>query len=197
MQYYQAIIHIHRPWMSKHYVQPQPPQGNGYIHARTMCMDAAVSISKLLRLYEKEYTFKRMSIQAVSITCSAALILIFGTMSRFISDTHAKEEKSDLVTFLSGCFRALEDFSLSWESAKRAQTFLTDLQRRWEAKASEYHSVKRVMTLSRSRPQSQAPGAKRTRISDSFNMAEPSISSGSTYEIAISHPESYQNATMT
>ncbi|KAF7553674.1 hypothetical protein G7Z17_g3452 [Cylindrodendrum hubeiense] len=36
MQYHQNIIHAHRPWMSRTYVQPSPQQGPGAGHARKM-----------------------------------------------------------------------------------------------------------------------------------------------------------------
>ncbi|OKL61010.1 hypothetical protein UA08_03585 [Talaromyces atroroseus] len=176
MQYYQAIIHVHRPWMSKHHVQP--PQGKNSIHARRTCINAGMAIANLLKVYEKQYTFRRMGIQAVSITCSAALMLIFASVTRTISSQNRvqeekenEEDHEDYNTILSVCFRALEEFSLSWESAKRAQTFLTNLQRLWEARANAYNSSKRVIAQSRSRPQSQAPGPKRSRMS--ANMLHP------------------------
>lgn len=167
MQYYQAIIHVHRPLMSKDYAQPQSPIDDSYyIVARNLCIDSAVAISKLLMLYEKEYTFRQMGIQAVSITCSAALMLIFATMaSSFEDNGHFADDNRDFITHLSRCFRALEEFSLSWENAKRAQTFLTNLQRRWEARANGFRAAKRVTTQLHSRPQSQAPGPKRARLS--------------------------------
>ncbi|KAF4430341.1 Nitrogen assimilation transcription factor nirA [Colletotrichum fructicola] len=62
MHYHQAIIHAHRPWMSKHYIQPQPPQGPGHIHARKACVDSAVAIAKILQLYEERYTLKRRDV---------------------------------------------------------------------------------------------------------------------------------------
>ncbi|KAH8691360.1 fungal-specific transcription factor domain-containing protein [Talaromyces proteolyticus] len=181
MQYYQAIIHIHRPWMSKHLVQPAqpaPPQRKGYIHARRMCIDSGIAIAKLLKIYEKQYSFRRMDIQAVSITCSAALMLIFATVSETISNNRVQEEDHNYNTFLGVCFRALEEFSSSWESSKRAQTFLINLQRLWEARANAYNSSKRDLAQSRSRPQSQAPGPKRSRMTGDSNMENQTSQSG-------------------
>ncbi|KAB8231579.1 transcription factor domain-containing protein [Aspergillus alliaceus] len=139
MQYHQAIIHAHRPWISKRYIQPQPPQGPGHVHARTMCIESAIAISQLLHLYETQYGFRRMNVQAVSITCSAALMLIFATIASL-----QPEGDQEISAYLSVCFRALEDFGISWESAKRAQNFLISLQRRWESRIRSYNSAKRA-----------------------------------------------------
>uniref|UniRef100_A0A8H7KFI6 Uncharacterized protein n=1 Tax=Bionectria ochroleuca TaxID=29856 RepID=A0A8H7KFI6_BIOOC len=71
MQYYQNMIHAHRPWMSR-LGQPTPPKGPGCEHARMMCIESAATIGKLLYIYELQYSFKRMNIHGVGITCSAA-----------------------------------------------------------------------------------------------------------------------------
>ncbi|KAK3942515.1 fungal-specific transcription factor domain-containing protein [Diplogelasinospora grovesii] len=130
MQYYQSIIYAHRPWMSKSHIQPQPPQGPGAGHARKMCMDAASAIAQLLRLYEERYTLRRINIQAVAITFSAALLLVFATVSHY-----QPERDDEIVADLSACFRALDELAPSWDTAKRARDFLIRLQRHWERQA--------------------------------------------------------------
>ncbi|KZL75833.1 fungal specific transcription factor, partial [Colletotrichum tofieldiae] len=59
MQYYQNLIQAHRPWMSSSYIQPQPPQGPGYMHAQRMCIESATAIAKLIQIYEQQYTLRR------------------------------------------------------------------------------------------------------------------------------------------
>lgn len=130
MQYYQCIIYAHRPWMSKNYLQPSPPQGPGPGHARKMCMEAASSISRLLILYENKYTLRRMNTQGVSITFSAALLLIFADISRY-----PRFQETEVLAHLGTCFRALDELGRAWESAKRAREFLVKLQRHWEIRA--------------------------------------------------------------
>ena len=130
MQYYQSIIYAHRPWMSNRHIQPQPPQGPGAGHARKMCMDAASSIAQLLRLYEERYTLRRMNIQAVAITFSAALLLVFATVSRY-----QPQREDEILADLSACFRALDELVPSWDTARRARDFLIRLQRHWERQA--------------------------------------------------------------
>lgn len=146
MQYHQNIIHVHRPYMSRTYVQPFPPQGPGSDHARMMCMESAISIAKLLRLYETRFALRRINVQAVGIVCSAALLLIFADVTCYHHDSVDQTKQH-----LSVCFRALDEFSSSWESAKRSRDFLVLLQGQWElqgrpARAREAKSRKRTRT---------------------------------------------------
>ncbi|KAH7171429.1 fungal-specific transcription factor domain-containing protein [Dactylonectria macrodidyma] len=127
MQYHQNIIHAHRPWMSRTYAQPSPPQGPGSSHARMMCIESAYAIAKLLQIYEGRYALRRMNIQGVGIACSAALLLIFANVTNFKRYT-----ATDVGLHLSACFRALDEFGATWESSKRAKDFLVLLQRQWE-----------------------------------------------------------------
>ncbi|RFU33861.1 hypothetical protein B7463_g2477, partial [Scytalidium lignicola] len=138
MQYHQNIIHAHRPWMSKSYLQPYPPQGPGYLHAREMCVESAISIAKILGLYEASYTLRRINIHGVFITTSAALLLLFATVLRY-----KPHDDDNIALHLSVCFRALDEFSLSWETAKRSKDFLMRLQRHWEILTHSTKSLRR------------------------------------------------------
>lgn len=146
--------------MSKNGIQPQPQQGAGYVHARKMCVESATAISRLLYIYEKYYTFQRISVQAVAITCSAALMLIF-TKALYRSTSN---DQSTLEN-LNVCFRALEEFGSSWESAKRAQSFLLHMQGLWERSSRHYRSGKRLVSQSRDSPHTDSPESKRSRTS--------------------------------
>ncbi|KAF5004621.1 hypothetical protein FDECE_8896 [Fusarium decemcellulare] len=127
MQYHQAIIYAHRPYMSKSYLQPQPPRGPGAGHARQMCMDSARSIAQLLGAYEARYSLRRMNIHGVGITLSAALLLLFETVCQ-----QPSQEQEEVVRNLGTCFRALDELGSTWESAKRAREFIVRLQRHWD-----------------------------------------------------------------
>lgn len=130
MQYHQNIIHAHRPWMSRTLTQPNPPQGPGSGHARMMCIESATAITRLLQLYEGQFAFRRMSIQGVGITCSAALLLMFAAVTNY-----QHKGTDDMGLHLNTCFRALEEFGAAWESAKRVREFLVLLQRQWQREA--------------------------------------------------------------
>ncbi|PYI35654.1 hypothetical protein BP00DRAFT_477712 [Aspergillus indologenus CBS 114.80] len=126
MQYYQVMIHCHRPYIS-HVIQPQPPQGPGSGHARMTCSESAISIAKLLALYERHYSFRRANCLIVSFVFSAALILNFITVS-----LKGNDEDQELMEHLNTCFRALDEMGSRFENARRTNTFLTTLQREWQ-----------------------------------------------------------------
>lgn len=141
MQYHQIIIFFHRPWVSKSYIQPRSPrQGPGYHHARRMCVESATAVARLLHIYEKHYTFRRMNNQVVAIIFSAALMLLFVTVSSSplmpakpgeTSQPHPRN--AEMVAYLNLCFRALDELGQSFENAKRTRDYLVTLQRRWQA----------------------------------------------------------------
>ncbi|KAJ5928925.1 hypothetical protein N7466_007881 [Penicillium verhagenii] len=141
MQYHQIIIFFHRPWVSKSYIQPRSPrQGPGYHHARRMCIESATAVARLLQIYEKHYTFRRMTNQVVAIIFSAALMLLFVTVSSSpLMPTKAGEmsqphpRNAEMVAYLNLCFRALDELGQSFENAKRTRDYLVTLQRRWQA----------------------------------------------------------------
>ncbi|KAI1213739.1 fungal-specific transcription factor domain-containing protein [Annulohypoxylon truncatum] len=129
MQYYQNIIYAHRPWMSRRYSQSLAPHALDWGYARMMCIESATAIAKLLQHYESRYTLRRMNIQGVGITCSAALLLLFTAVTNY------RLPGDDVEFLLSSCFRALDEFGAAWENAKRARDFLVLLQRQWESRA--------------------------------------------------------------
>ncbi|EPS33960.1 hypothetical protein POX_a01052 [Penicillium oxalicum] len=141
MQYHQIIIFFHRPWVSKNYIQPRSPrQGPGYHHARRMCIESATAVARLLHIYEKHYTFRRMNNQVVAIIFSAALMLLFVTVSSSsITPSKSGESRTahpgnaEMIAYLNLCFRALDELGQSFENAKRTRDYLVTLQRRWQA----------------------------------------------------------------
>jgi len=105
-----------------------------------MCVESATAIARLLDIYEKHYSFRRMNNQAVAIIFSAALMLLFVTVSSSplmpskpgeISQPHPRN--AEMVAYLNLCFRALDELGQSFENAKRTRDFLVTLQRRWQA----------------------------------------------------------------
>lgn len=94
-----------------------------------MCVESATSISEVLILYERYYSFRRANFQIVSFIFSAALILIFA-----MDPTGKGEQDRGLVAHLSTCFRALDEMGVQFESAKRTSTFLSTLQREWHSR---------------------------------------------------------------
>ncbi|KAI1102678.1 fungal-specific transcription factor domain-containing protein [Jackrogersella minutella] len=162
MQYHQNMIHAHRPWMSRRYSQSPSPYVIDSGYARMICVESATAIAKLLQHYESRYTLRRMNIQGVGITCSAALLLLFAAVTNY------RLPGDDVGLLLSSCFRALDEFSAAWENAKRARDFLVLLQRQWEIRAR----------TTRARRPSESPtfmARKRARTSSHGSMLGGSV----------------------
>lgn len=163
MQYHQIVIFFHRPWVSKSYIQPSNPrQGPGYLHARRMCIESSTAVAKLLRLYEKHYTFRRINNQVVAIIFTAALMLIFVTISTSTQSPGRNSgfSKPEMVAHLNVCFRALDELGQSFDNAKRTRDFLVSLQRRWQNRMRKSGSAaKRLMSSSQTGAQTKkGPG---------------------------------------
>ena len=129
MAYHHFQILIHRPWTSNR-TQLWNGQGSGSRHARRICSVSASAISQLLLQYEKMYSFGRMNSYAVNIIFSAALISLFNVIAcqtRHMGDAVLTEATANLSIF----FRALDDLSRSFVSAKRAREHLATIQRKW------------------------------------------------------------------
>ncbi|KAL4756135.1 uncharacterized protein BDW70DRAFT_154435 [Aspergillus foveolatus] len=133
MQYHQFMIHCHRPYISKQYIQPHPPRGPGPKHARRMCVESAIAIVEILELYERAYGFRRASVSIIYYIFSATLILIFTTVpSRYVSHEQL------LMNHLGTCFRALDDMSTCFENAKRTSTFLRAIHQQWHVQRQSW-----------------------------------------------------------
>lgn len=88
-------------------------------------------------MYECRYTLRRIHTKAVAITSSAVLLLLFAAVTQYRpcnGDVGIKHGGigDGIAKHLSTCFRALDEFSISWPSAARAKDLLLRLQRRWE-----------------------------------------------------------------
>ncbi|KAL4965206.1 transcription factor domain-containing protein [Aspergillus stella-maris] len=168
LQYHQIVIFTHRPWVSKSYIQPRAPrQGPGYTHARRMVIESSIAIARLLHIYEKHYSFRRMNNQVVSMIFSAALILLYVTISTTPSASKARASQfanlglegngAEMVAYLNLCFRALDELGQSFENAKRTRDFLVSLQRRWQARMRRSGALKRGVSVAAV----EAPGSQR------------------------------------
>lgn len=130
MHYHQSIIYAHRPWMSKHVLQPQPPRGPGHRHAREMCIQSAIAISKILTLYESQHDLRHIHHSAVHITSSAAYLLLFADMCSL-----PQWKGEGIRACLSTCFRALGELAVSWKSAMQLTNALLEVQQKWRSRS--------------------------------------------------------------
>lgn len=129
MQYAFLIIILHRPFVAKHYIQPSPPVGRGHLHAREMSVRSAVEIAELLSIYEKQYSMRQANVQVVHITFTAALILVYATVSE-----NNPQDHQELALHLETCCHALAELGGSFESATRTLDVLLSVKRAWKAR---------------------------------------------------------------
>jgi len=130
MQYHQFLIYIHRPFVSRHTSTNSLPDGPGWVQAKSSCIESAMAISKLLRLYKSAYTLQYANVEVVSIIFSAAIILVFAS----VSDAAGGRDHRLLTSHLDTCCQALADLGRIFRNATRTLEILLAIKRRWQAK---------------------------------------------------------------
>lgn len=140
MQYYQFLIYIHRPFVSRH-SQPSLPNDPRYIQARRACIDAAVAISTLIRIYKSSYSLRYINVEVVSIIFSTAIIFVFASVSELGGNDNA-----NLVSHLDTCCKALAELGKVFQNATRTLEVLLDIKRKWQAKVLASTGSKRRMS---------------------------------------------------
>jgi hypothetical protein len=127
-----------------------------------MCIESSTAIARILHIYEKHYTFRRMNNQVVAIIFSAALMLLYVTIANTFSSSKNSSENTnsnaEMVAYLNLCFRALDELGQSFENAKRTRDFLVSLQRRWQAHLRRPGSAKKRQVSKLLSQQSSGPG---------------------------------------
>jgi hypothetical protein len=140
MQYYQFLIYVHRPFVSR-----QSPDVSRSIQARRACISAAVGVSNLLRIYKSAYTLRYINVEVVSIIFSAAIIFLFASVSELVDD-----ERSNLVAGLDTCCKALAELGKVFHNATRTLEMLLDIKRKWHAQVvASIGSKRRLSALAR------------------------------------------------
>ncbi|KAH7052015.1 hypothetical protein B0J12DRAFT_698707 [Macrophomina phaseolina] len=117
-------ILVLQPFVAKRYIQPYPLVSRGPQHAREMCVRAASRIAILLSWYEERYSLSYVNIQVVQITFSAALILVYATLSEGNPQRHRK-----LTGHLEMCCRALAELGNTFSNATRTLDVLLHVKR--------------------------------------------------------------------
>jgi len=92
-----------------------------------MCVASALEIAKILQLYETTYTLSMVATPVVHAAFSAALILVYATLSQ----TNISSS-GDLSGDLATCCRVLSVLGARFESATRALDTLLAIKRKWQ-----------------------------------------------------------------
>ncbi|KAK3703945.1 hypothetical protein LTR37_014163 [Vermiconidia calcicola] len=153
LEYHYLAILLHRPWTSRR-LQPVPAQGHGYRQARKICVTSACEMANILLKFEKHYGYRRLNVETLQILPSAALILIFATVS--VSDSGDKA--AHIATNLNTVLRALDELSSSYACAREHLESLLLIQQTWH-NTSKGSSGKRAAA-----PEELARSMKRGKI---------------------------------
>ncbi|OJD29688.1 fungal specific transcription [Diplodia corticola] len=130
MFYEYLVILLHRPFVAKRYIQPHPLVGSGPQHARQMCVRSASRIATLLSWYEERFSLGLINIQAVQMTFSAALVLVYAT----VSEGGDVQSHQLIAARLDTCCRALAELGNTFDNATRTLDVLLHVKRTWQAR---------------------------------------------------------------
>ncbi|KAH8812823.1 fungal-specific transcription factor domain-containing protein [Xylogone sp. PMI_703] len=151
MKYYQSMIYIHRPFISRQGSRSFAPTiDRGYLHARKVCIESAIAISNILRIYRTTCTFRYTNVEVVSIIFSAAVILVFASLtspplhqiphpgsSPVTGNSSAGGGRGSgggsISMHLDTCCKALADLGRVFQNATRTLEVLLAIKRKWQA----------------------------------------------------------------
>jgi hypothetical protein len=133
MQYYQFLIYVHRPFISR-----QSQDCFHYIQALHACISAAVNIASLLRIYSTTYSVRYVNVEVVSVIFSAAIIFIFVSVSELVDD-----DRTEIVAGLETCCKGLAELGRVFHNATRTLEVLLDIKRKWQAQVVASIGTKR------------------------------------------------------
>ncbi|KFY74649.1 hypothetical protein V499_05312 [Pseudogymnoascus sp. VKM F-103] len=137
MQFYTISILLHRPFFSRTLKEPKFSDDQLSNHPRNICIDAAQSIVKLLRIYRKQHTLRRPNVHIVHLVFTASLICIYNAYS----------SKGAAVTKclndLQFCCQALGEMGEAWGNSTRALEVIICIKRDWFSKTRNLPQTKR------------------------------------------------------
>jgi hypothetical protein len=140
IEYHYLTILIHRPWTSRR-LQPLPTLGRGHRHARKICVNSACEMASILLIFEKRFGYRRLNVETLQILPSAALILIFATVSTPEDDEDAPQIAANLNTVL----RAIDDLSNTYVSAREHLESLLLIQQSWRSTSKGKHRKRSIV----------------------------------------------------
>lgn len=137
MQFYAISILLHRPFFSRRLNFLDYSNDPEYKHPRTICITAAQSIVKLLRIYRKQHTLRRTNVHIVHLVFTASLICIYNNYSNDkVSGTNGFND-------LQFCCQALGEIGEAYQNSMRALEVVICLKREWLGKARNLSRLKR------------------------------------------------------
>lgn len=145
MQFHEAMIFLHRPFISAPGVPAAVPlhDSNGaQIDANdddsgTICEQSANAICRLVVMYRHQWNLRRIHAQVVAIILTAALIHVHNCCV-FSSEKGVRAQEQ-----LSICFQALAEMS-HFNMSTRALEIILSLRRDWQTRTFSHTGRKRL-----------------------------------------------------
>jgi hypothetical protein len=137
MQYHEVIILLYRPFLSYRACRAASISGDEVLEAKEACSHAASTITKLLQMYQRLYTLRRINITAVHITFTTALVHLFEACNTQYSSSATRHES------LQTCCQALSKMGQAYKSASRALEVITCIKCKWQEGPTGSQSIKR------------------------------------------------------
>ncbi|KAH8802561.1 fungal-specific transcription factor domain-containing protein [Xylogone sp. PMI_703] len=138
MQFHAISILLHRPLFSRGDRKIDKDNKQFPSHARSLCISAAQSIVRLLRLYRKHHTLQRCNVQIVHLIFTASLICVYNAYSSIGVDA------ANALDDLQFCCQALGEIGKSYRNATRALEVIICIKSDWFRKASRSSKFKRL-----------------------------------------------------
>lgn len=119
MQYHCLIILANRPLFSNILQSQRDTTSVG----RAACTDAAASITRLLKIYRRLYTFRRVNIHAVHLIFTASLIHVYNACG-------SPEHRAQTTAWgdLEVCSQALAEIGQGYSNATRAREVVMNIK---------------------------------------------------------------------
>jgi hypothetical protein len=137
MQFYAISILLHRPFFSRSVKKSGSLSQLSSNDPRCICISAAQSIIKLLRIYRRQHTLRRTNVHIVHLIFTASLICVYNTC---ISKGAAAISSGNDLQF---CCQALGEIGQAYQNATRALEVIICIKREWFSKSRNLSRVKK------------------------------------------------------
>ena len=121
MQYHCIVILVNRPFVTPTGRSRVKPSSNS-TSSRQACSDAAKSIARLIRIYDRLYTLNRCNVQMVHLIFTTTVIHVYNAC------TGLPEDRDSAAQDLEVCCDALRTIGQSFKSANRAHEVIIYLK---------------------------------------------------------------------
>ncbi|USP78019.1 putative nitrogen assimilation transcription factor nit-4 [Curvularia clavata] len=157
MQYHTVMIIANRPFFTATTANLQDVALSDPTVGSKTCTDSAKAITRLLQIYRRLYSFRRINIQAVHLVFTASLIHVLNACEAVEPSLRNSAWKD-----LEVCQQALCDLSKGYHSATRAREVVTGIQN--ELLRAKRESIKRG-AVDKATSETNPDQAKRRRLS--------------------------------